>query len=42
MVRYSFIVRLLHPLLQAGFDRRFLRPRFDAPAEFLLNEWMRN
>ena len=23
MVRYSFIVRLFHPLLHAGFDRRF-------------------
>jgi hypothetical protein len=25
MVRYSFLVRLLHPLLSAGFDRRFQR-----------------
>jgi hypothetical protein len=25
MVRYSYIVRLLHPL-SPGFDRRFLRP----------------
>jgi hypothetical protein len=23
MVRYSFLVRLLHPLLSAGLDRRF-------------------
>ena len=23
MVRYSFMVRLFHPLLHAGFDRRF-------------------
>jgi hypothetical protein len=23
MVRYSFLVRLFHPLLSAGFDRRF-------------------
>jgi hypothetical protein len=26
MVRYPFIVRLLHPLLHAGFDRRFQCP----------------
>ena len=28
MVRYSFLVRLSHPLLHAGLSRRFPRPLY--------------
>ena len=35
MVRYSFLVRLSHPLLHAGLSRRFPRPLFRY-VEFIL------